>query len=182
MSLIDKIMNSQDFPEEFNSLEEGIDLLLPYIWRYSEGLNEFDFFVGRRWLEIRGSIEFQEAILHVFKEDGKYLRIIEGDIESGSWDYDINGFILKYKGGHELFELSFLNENFFILRKHGDHVAKGNRSKYIFFTTENISHKYEWPDILRLMFDTIYKQNSGYLFIVVIFIVVVAIIVFLSLV
>jgi len=181
MSIINKIMKSDDFPKDFASLEEGIDRLLPYIWRFSERLNEFEFYVNRRWVELRGDIEFQEAILHVFKEDGNYLRIIEGDIETGTWDYDINGFILKYKGGHELYELAFLNESYFILRKHGDHVAKGNRSKYMFFTTEVINYRYQWPDILEKMYNDIFKQNTNYLLFVVLIVVIIAAIIFLSL-
>ncbi len=180
MGLLEKILNSEDFPKEFNSMEEGIDTLLPYIWRYSENLHEFEFYVNRRWVEVRGSVEFQESVLHVFKDDSKYLRIIEGDIETGAWEYDINGFILKYKGGHELYELAFLNENFFILRKHGDHVAKGNRRKYMFFTNEVLYYRYQWPDLLYLMYNTIYKQNSNYLLVLLGFIILIALMIGLS--
>ncbi len=181
MSLIDKLTNSEEFPEDYKTLDDGIDALLPYIWKFSEGLQDYDYYVNRRWKEVRGSIEFHESILHVFKDSGEYLRIIEGNIETGAWEIDINGFILQYKGGYELYELSFLNENFFMLRKHGDHVNKGMRAKYLFFTTETIANKYEWPKILALIFNSIYKQNSNYLFILVIFIAIVAFIAFLSL-
>lgn len=181
MSIVDKLINSEDFPDKHESLADGIDMLLPYIWRFSEGLEDFEFYVNKRWIEVRGDVNFHESILHVFKDSGEYLRIMEGDIATGSWAFDINGFILKYKGGHELYELSFLNESFFILRKHGDHVAKGRGPKYLFFTTEVINYKYQWPEILSLMFNTIYKQNSNYLFILVIFIIAIGLIVFLSL-
>ncbi len=182
MSLLDKLTTSVSLPDNFESLEEGIHVVNSYIRPYSERLDSYEFYVDRRWIEVRGDMDFQEAILHVFKEGGQYMRIMEGDIETGSWEHDLNGFILQYQGGYEFYELLFLNENFFILRKHGDHIAKGNNTKYLFYTTESIFYKYEWPDILHLMFDTIYKQNSNYLFVLLMFIVVVAIMVFLSLV
>lgn len=130
-------------------------------------------------MEVRDDINFQEAILHVFEENGTYLRILDGDISQGSWEYTLGGLVIKFAGSHELYERVFLNEKFFILKKHGDHSSKGRRSKYFFIATESLARRMEWTDLLALMYE-IYKSNTNYLMIVLGFFILVAIIVFFS--
>jgi hypothetical protein len=180
MSFFSKIFSSinEDLPK-FQSLDEGVDFLMYYLSRFSEELWEEEFYTDKRWLEVRDDINFQESILHVFEEDGKYLRILDGDIRTGSWEYSHGGMILKFDSNHELYERVFLNEKFFILKKHGDHSSKGNRSKYFFMSTEGLARKLEWPSLLIMMYD-IYKSNTQYIMIVLGFIVLVATIIFFS--
>ena len=64
---------------EFQTLDEGIDYTMTHLGTYSKGLND-EYYVDNRWLEVRDDVNFQEHILHVFQEDGTYLRILEGDI------------------------------------------------------------------------------------------------------
>ncbi len=180
MSFFSKIFSSinEDLPK-FQSLDEGVDFLMYYLHRFSEELWEEEFYTDKRWLEVRDDINFQESILHVFEEDGKYLRILDGDIRTGSWEYSHGGMILKFEGNHELYERVFLNEKFFILKKHGDHSSKGNRSKYFFMSSEGLARKLEWPSLLVMMYD-IYKSNTQYMMIVFGFILLIAVILFFS--
>ena len=163
----------------FNSLDEGIDHIMQYMWRFSEDLSEPEFYLETRWREVRDDVNFQETVLHVFKHEGTYLRILDGDINSGTWTNSIGGFIIKYADKHELYERVFLNDNFFILKKHGDHSVKGQR-KYFFMARESIARRREWVDLLDLMYE-IYKGNANYIIIVVLVLVVIAVIVFFSL-
>lgn len=188
MNLFNQIFNSmnEELPE-FDSLDEGIDFLMGYLHRFSEDLWEQEFYVSKRWMEVRDDVNFQEAILHVFEENGQYLRILDGDISTGSWEYTLGGLVIKFAGRHELYERVFLNEKFFILKKHGDHSSKGNRSKYFFIVTEffirdlerKMKMKVEWPTLLIIMYD-IYKSNSNYMAIVVGFFILVAVIILMS--
>ncbi|MCH2022989.1 MAG: hypothetical protein MK207_10975 [Saprospiraceae bacterium] len=180
MNPISKIFHSlDDNLPKFNSLDEGIDFLMKYLYRFSEDLSEDRFYINKRWLEVRDDINFQESLLHVFEEDGKYLRILEGDISTGRWEYSHGGLILEFNGYQELYENTFLNEKFFILQKHGDHSSKGDRSKYLFIADEQLAKKLNWPELLLTMYD-IYKSNTQYLFIVLIFITIISIILILS--
>ena len=169
---------NEDLPR-FENLDQGIDFLMGYLYRFSEDLWEEEFYINKRWMEVRDDINFQEAILHVFEEGGSYLRILDGDISTGSWEYTLGGLVIKFAGRHELYELVFLNEKFFILKKHGDHTSKGNRSKYFFVAAESLARRMEWTDLLVVMYE-IYKSNTNYMMIVLGFFVVIAVIIFLS--
>lgn len=166
-----------------DSLDEYIDYILPKIKSLSQNLQQDDLFQeGRYWLEIRDTDEAHETLLHSFSPtespeptpDGgqanTYLYAVDGYISKGSWarmgskTLFING--LK----HEMYDLQFLNINFMILKKHGNH--KG--AKYLFLADENlISQQYdwydalgrrrdqvqlEWRDVVELLFD-IYRYN-----------------------
>ena len=180
MAIWNNILNAlnSELPH-FNSLDEGIDYIMKYMGRFSEDLSETEFYLGTRWLEVRDDVNFQETILHVFKEGGVYLRILDGDIGTGNWEQTVGGFVIKFAGKHELYDRVFLNEDFFILRKHGDQSLKGQR-KYFFIAREALARKREWVDLLDLMFE-IYKGNANYLVLVVVALLIVAVILFFSL-
>lgn len=177
MSFLSNLLSStnDDLPE-FSNLAEGIGFLMRYLRPYSEGLVDYEFYLKKRWMEVRDDVEFQEAVLHVFKEQGEYLHIIDGDVTKGSWEHDLRGIILQFAGEHELFELVFLNENFFILKKHGNHDSKGYKSPYLFLASEKLAKNAEWPELLAIMYE-FYKSNSNYkaiVFVVLLLILVIA--------
>ncbi|MCH2044692.1 MAG: hypothetical protein MK212_11290 [Saprospiraceae bacterium] len=180
MSFISNIVNSfnTELPK-FDSLDEGIDYVMRYVGQFSEDLNEPEFYMNQRWREVRDDVNFQESVLHIFREGGEYWRILDGDIATGAWRYDIGGIIIQFAGKHELYHRVFLNENFFILKKHGDHASKGHR-KYFFVAREGLASRREWIDLLEIMYE-IYRGNTNYMFLVVMFFVFVAVVVFFSL-
>lgn len=180
MSLLPTIFNATNLElPRFNSLDQGIDHVLGYVGDFSDGLADKALYLDKRWVEVRDDVNFQENVLHVFKDGGTYLRILEGDISAGNWELNLDGFVLKFGGKHELFELTFLNEEFLILRKHGDQVSKGHR-KYFFLTREKTKRGKEWMDLLEHMFG-MYKENSNYMAVVLLILFVAAIILFFSL-
>lgn len=180
MSFLNNLLSSSndDLPE-FDNLAQGIGFLMRYLRPYSEGLSDYEYYLNRRWMEVRDEIDFQEAVLHVFKEQGEYWHIIDGDVAGGSWEHDLRGIILQFAGQHELFELVFLNENFFILKKHGNHDSKGYKSPYLFLASEGLARNAEWPELLAVLYDY-YKDNSSYKSIVVAVLIVVIIVALLS--
>jgi hypothetical protein len=180
MNVLSKIFNSinTELPR-FDSLDQGIDYIMQYLWRFSEDLHEHEFYLNKRWKEVRDDVNFQESVLHVFKPDGQYLRILEGDINTGTWENSLGGFVIKFAGKHELYDKVFLNENFFILKKHGDQAVTRGQKKYFFIASERVARRREWVDLLDIMYE-IYKGNTNYMMIVVIFFVIIAIIIFFS--
>ncbi len=180
MSIISTIFNSVNLElPKFNTLDEGVDFIVPYVSMFSERLTEQAIFLDKRWLEVRDDINFQENILHIFKEGGVYMRILEGDIATGNWELNIGGFILKFAGKNELFELVFLNEDYFVLKKHGDQTLKGQK-RYFVVVREGLARGKEWIDLLEILFQ-IYRGNTNYIAVVVLLFFVVAIVIFFSL-
>jgi hypothetical protein len=168
---------NNDLPE-FATLDEGIDHVMKYMHRYTEDLEEKQFYQNIRWSEIRDDEHLQENILHVFKDNGEYLRILDGDIHTGSWEQNLGGMIIKFAAKHELYEKVFLNENFFILQKHGDQSLRGQR-KYFFMAKEKIATDREWENLLKLMFE-VHKGNVNYLFLVGVVVIIIIGIIYLS--
>lgn len=180
MSILPTIFNATQLElPRFKDLDEGVSYVLGYVGDYSDGLSDADTYVGKRWKEVRDDVNFQENVLHVFQQGGTYLRILEGDISAGTWELNLGGLVLKFAGKHELFELAFVNDDFFILKKHGDQSSKGHK-KYFFMGRENLARGKEWTDLLDILF-ALYKENSNYLAVVFLVVVVGAIILFFSL-
>lgn len=162
------------------SLDQGIVQVIPYVARFSEDLYEMQFYLNRRWREVRDDPNFHEVILHVFKTDGEYWRILNGDISKGKWELPPTGGIaIDFGGRHELYDRVFLNGSFFILRKHGNRHPGGDRYFFV-LASEGIAASSEWPEIIDRLFE-LYRSNISYLVMVILFIAVVAIIVFFSL-
>lgn len=147
-----------------DSMDEYLDFILPTIKPWGEDLYEMHFYVGRTWLEIRDNEDFHEAVLHILKDEGEYMVSVDGNVYQGAWTIvdQTNKLILERPvgGAHqqELFELAFMNKDFFILKKHGDQRRKGFK-KYFVLGAENLVKGLEWRDVMELMFHR-YRSNS----------------------
>ncbi len=79
----------------------------------------------------------------------------------------------------ELYELAFLNAQFFILKKHGDQTRKGRR-KYFMMGYEGTVRGLKWLDCVELLFNEYRNQWSAFNTIVVIAVVILVILFVLS--
>jgi len=68
-------------------MDECVTFVLGKIEHLSRQLHEQEYFIGKRWLEVRDDNEFQEMVLHIFNEGGEYLVSIDGDIHKGNWRF-----------------------------------------------------------------------------------------------
>lgn len=158
------------------TMEEYLDYILPKVRSLGKSLNSTDVFTkGKYWLEISDADDAHESILHMFdpeesEGESTYMYSIDGNMMNGSWTRMGGGTILIKGLKHEMYELVFLNADFFIIRKHGNHQGP----KYLFLASENkISRQYEWydalgrrrdhvklewRDIMELLFDS-YRYN-----------------------
>ena len=155
--------NSSSPPFEFEfSVDQDLqlDLILERIAPYSDDIIDFktsEYFTNR-WLQVLGD-DNDDAILHLFfKENQEYLYSLNGDILfRGNWRIleASDAFIIekvenKQVTKSELFDLAWLSDDFFILKKHGDQSSKG-KAKYLFMGREELIQGLSSEEILELL-------------------------------
>ncbi len=144
-----------------DSLHEYLDLIIPLIRPWSEDLREERFFVSEQgekpWLEISADDYIKEAVLHYFNQEGEYVKVVEGNVSTGRWRYfgGSNKLVIDYGGNSIMYELKYLDDHFFILRKYG----YGPNTPYLFLGHEPIVRLLEWRDCVELLFDT-YRRRA----------------------
>ncbi len=171
---------SPELPKDLGSMDQHLDFILPKITPFGEDLREHQFWIGRRWKEVRDDEGFHEAILHIFTLPNEYLLSLDGNLIKGTWRQlnDSNSLIVEINSRNELFDLRFLNGEFMVLSKHGDQVRKGQR-KYFMLGNEGSVRDMDWRNTMEKMFN-IWRENSLSIWAWIIFIVVVAFIIFQS--
>lgn len=165
--LLDRIGQSfkVDMPQA-DTLDGYLDKLLPVVRAWSEDLWEEKFYLNRPWMEKKDDDGFHKTILHFFNTEGEYLRSEDGDVQKGSWRYLRGGnkFLITDEDDESiLYDLAFLDGQFFILKKHGDQARLGQR-KYFVMAVEGLG-KYEWRDLMELLFKKSQSNISFYILI-----------------
>ncbi len=138
--------------------------ILPRVRYFSEDLREEHFFLNTPWLEFRDDEKFHQAILHFFHEGGSYLRCVDGNCKGGKWRYldGQNKMLIDHGKGSELYDLAFLDREFFILDKHGDQTRLGER-KYFVMIAERTGKRLEWHDAMEYLYNK-YRNNNTFFF------------------
>ncbi len=153
---------------EGDNMDQYLDLIIPAVKPWSEDLREEEFYLDTRWLEIRDNDDSLESILHIFRAEDEFLLSIDGNISKGVWRRldKSNTLIIEHVIGEsivksELFDLAFLNKDFFILKKHGDQTRKG-KNKYFVLGREALVRNLEWREVMELLFNR-YRTNSQFM-------------------
>jgi len=181
--LVDKLGRSFSLElPQLDTMDEYLDFIIPLVRPWGEDLYEQEYYLNTRWLEIKDEDNFHEAVLHIFQDEEQYMISIDGNISRGSWRIlpQSNTLILEQGGGvkSELFDLAFMNSDFFVLRKHGNQSRKGNK-KYFVMGREKIVRGLEWRDSMELLFNR-YRGNSQFIVIVAIVVLFVALLMVFS--
>jgi hypothetical protein len=158
-----------DVPEVMQSMDEYLGWILPRVTPWSEDLRESAFFLNTRWLEISDQDDQQEALLHIFLEDGRYLYSIDGNIIEGRWMVleGSNTFICEQGSkAKELFDLAFLNRDFFILKKHGDQTRR-HKPSFLVLGREPAVSRLTWRESMELLLN-VWRNSPSYLMYIVI--------------
>lgn len=175
---------SDELPEELgNSMDAHVDYIIRHVRPYSEDLREMEFWLNKRWKEIRDDAAFHESILHIFSPPNEYLLSVDGNIARGTWRPlpDQNTLILEIGGRSELFDLVFLNPVFLILKKHGGQGQSRQRKYFVLVYEYALPSGIDWRNVMELLYN-VYRGDSGrYKTWLIFLLVVVAIIVALSL-
>lgn len=185
---------STELPEH-DTMDDYIDYLLDFVRPYSEDLDERDFFLEKRWLEISDRDDDTNIVMHVFKPDFSpdglgsgemtYMRVVNGNVSMGVWSSikDTNTMLLKEGGRFELFDMAFMNGDFIILKKHRNQHTPILGSKYMFFAREGMVKSGDsvmpWLDILEILFN-VYRQNNFYIIMVGLLIIIAIFVLILS--
>jgi hypothetical protein len=178
--LLDKVAKpfNVELPEA-EGMDEMIAKILPAIRPHSEDLREEEFYVGRNWIELRDDEDFHEVILHIFEEDGDYICVTDGNMDTGQWRLMNGKFVYGPSASDaEVFDLAFLDEEFFILAKHGNYNKFDHR--YRVFIVEPLSKKLDWRQAMEFLFDKYRNSNGFFMTIAVLVLLVFALIMLLS--
>lgn len=181
--LIDRVARTLSVELPYaESMDGYLEQILPLVRPLGEDLFEEEFYVNRPWLEMRDDVHFHQAVLHFFNEEGEYLRSVDGDVTGGSWRYmaGANKLMIQHGKTAELYDLAFLDGQFFVLKKHGDQERQGRR-KYTFFIFEPLGKRLEWRDAMILLYRKSQSNNSFYMTIAAIVLAIIAIFFVLSL-
>jgi len=153
---------------EADTMDQYLDFIIPAVRPWSEDLREEEFYLDTRWLEVRDNDDSLESVLYIFRSEEEMLISIDGNISRGVWrrldksntliiEQTVDGSIVK----SELFDLAFMNKDFFILLKHGDQKRKG-KNKYFVLGRENVVKKLEWREVMEKLFNS-YRNNSQFM-------------------
>lgn len=170
---------STELPD-LDTMDAYLDFILPKIRHLGEDLYEESYYVNKPWLEFQDSDRFMDVVLHFFNPDGEYLRSVNGDVESGRWRYleSSNKLLIEHKDA-QLFDLAYMDRNFFILRKHGEQERHG-KAKYFVLAQEGIARRLEWKDVMALLYDSYRSNNRFYFTLTLIVLLVIATIMMMS--
>ena len=163
-----------DLPKSLESLDDYVDFIVPKIQPWTEDLSNEDTYLNRRWLEIRDTDTYHEKVLHIFMPGGEYLISIDGDITKGTWKVlsGSNALILDYGGKSQLFDLEFLNDDFFILGKNGDQSRKGKAQYNVFADEELVELKnLDWRNTMEEMYN-IYRNSSSFSTMIIVLVII----------
>lgn len=153
---------SEPVPEHTN-MDDSLRAILKVVRSLGEDLREEKFYLNKPWLEFRDDENFHDAILHFFNDESEYLRSVNGDVEAGEWRYlqSSNKIMVILEEETELYDLEFLDPEFFILSKHGDNKKLG-RPEYLVLLHERVGRKLVWREALEKLFNK-YRNNNSYL-------------------
>lgn len=165
-------------------MDQHLDFILPKVQPYGEDLGEGQYWLGKRWKELRDDEGFHEAILHIFNPGGEYLLSLDGNIVKGAWRQlgGYNTLIIEMSGRSELFDLRFLHNDFMVLTKHGDQLRKGLRRYFCLVhepSSRGSSGDLDWRNVMEKMYN-IWRENSLSIWAWIVFIFLVGIILYAS--
>lgn len=163
------------------TMDDYLDEILRVARPLSEDLREIRFYINKPWLEFRDDEHFHDAVLHYFNDEGEYLHSVNGDVSQGSWRYlePSNKMLITLGNDSELYDLAFLDTEFFILSKHGDQ-QRLKKAKYTVMLFEPVGRRLEWRDAMEKLFDKYRNNNTFYLILALVVLLIIAVAVMLS--
>jgi len=185
---ITKSLNSE--PPMADSMDEMLDKIIPMIRPWSEDLRELGNYLGRHWIELRDDETFHELVLHIFNDEGEYLKSTDGELTLGRWRFMGNKLAFGPRvevtdhetdveeGAGQVFELAFLDKEFFILRRYGN--PRKFERRYFVLVIEPIARKVEWREAMDHLYNKYRNNNSFYITMSVIVLLIVLIVMLLS--
>ncbi|MEL7021246.1 MAG: hypothetical protein AAGK47_06555 [Bacteroidota bacterium] len=182
---IDEVVRSfeLDMPNPNDTSMDGYlrEVILPRVRQWSEDLREEGNYIDKPWMEIRDDVGFNDTVLHFFQPGGNYMCVTNGNISGGRWEYmeSANKFIFQGGKSNAMYDLAYLDDNFFILKKHGDQRRLG-QPEYWVMGWEPVVKRLDWRDAMELMYNQYRENNNSYVTLGVFILVLIAIIILFS--
>ena len=172
--------NQFSFFEE--TLDGQIEELLPLIQPNSKSLSDSIDYLNFSWVEIRDELNFHNRVLHIFnREGGNYIRSTDGNSEEGKWrflDVEKQKLSISLPESNELFNLVFLDEDFFILTKPSNPMGF-KKPRYLVMVKEKFAKEgIEWHHVTEVLYNK-YEEKTSFSPLIVGFILVLVIIIIL---
>ncbi len=142
--------------DDYANMDDFLDDLVPEIKHWSEDLDEKEYYTGDfPWRELRDEEDFDASIMYFFKEESEFLYSINGNVQAGQWRHLQSNKLLLEKnfGQHidsELYNMLYMNEDFFILEKPGDQRALG-KSKYLVLVRDHKIRHADWRGAMDIL-------------------------------
>jgi hypothetical protein len=181
IKLFDKMLQPlrQNLPEA-NSIDDYLEYkILPKVRPWSEDLREQKFYIGKSWMELRDDVNFHKTVLHLFNPDGEYLKSEDGEISCGKWRFlaESNKFLIMEDDKDcdgELYDLAFLDDDYFILRKHGNQRKLG-KPTFFLMLHEPLAKRTNWREAMEILYDKANRSVGFYILLFVAFLLVIII-------
>ena len=168
--------------DDYANMDDFLDDFVPEIRHWSEDLDEKEYYTGDfPWRELRDEEDFDASIMYFFKEESEFLYSINGNVQAGHWRHLQSNKLLieKNLGQHtdsELYNMLYMNEDFFILGKPGDQRALG-KSKYLVLIRDHKIGNADWRTAMHILTEK-HKKGFGNLLIVIVIVAILLIIYF----
>ena len=175
-----------------DSLAEYLDYIIPYVKRFSEGLNETEYYLDKQLKEVTDDLNKTDKIIHIFQqaqtlkeiktrtedEGAPYLYSLDGKITKGKWVFiQSSALIIKLDPHYDLYDLCFLNEDFMVLRLK---TATAAPSDYLFLVNDKLAKDHTWLECIEFLYD-VYRYNFIFMLLWFGFFIVVTIVMYSSL-
>jgi hypothetical protein len=174
--LLDKIAEpfNLNLPE-YATLEEMIDGVLPAVARFGEvDMNdEASPLYTTNWVKMTDRPGATAVELYVFQgyQRGEIRTVTDGVVGAQAYEVEESGRRIivgqSIMRDSYLYELAFLDEDFLILRRHGNAANMDHR--YLFFCREAIGTRLTWNEALERLVDK-YRNSQFPLLAVAIFV------------
>lgn len=158
--LLDKIAEPFNLQlPEYATLEEMIDNVLPAVAQFSEPnlLPEDSPLYTINWVRMSDRPGATEVQLYTFQDymRGEIRVVIDGKVDAQAYEVEESGerIIIGQSVMRDsfLYELAFLDEDFLILRRHGN--AANINERYLFFCREALGTRLTWNEALERLVD-----------------------------
>ena len=157
--LLDKVAEPFNLQlPEYDSMEAMLDGILPALKsasRYRLPTEADDDVTNNplyhnNWVRLSDTPGDTQVVLYNFQFTGNIRIATDGEISSSSFDIDSAYRMTMGDSPHRgaiLYDLVFLNNDYFILARHGN--ANNFKRKYVAFCTEAIGRRLSWSEALE---------------------------------
>ena len=153
--LLDKIAEPFNLQlPEFESMEAMLDGVLPSLKGSTTSYLDADdpdnpLFAGN-WVRMTDTPGATQVVLYTFSPMGNIRIATDGEISNSSFEIESRTRIIMGESPHRgsmLYNLVLLNNDYFILMRHGN--TENFKNKYVVFCTEAIGSRLKWDEALE---------------------------------